>query len=45
MALAAPRVDGAGRVGFEDEDYFDYRWWPVAEITASAERFWPDPEN
>jgi 8-oxo-dGTP pyrophosphatase MutT (NUDIX family) len=41
IALAVPPVDGAGRVGFEDEDYFDYRWWPVAEITASAERFYP----
>jgi 8-oxo-dGTP pyrophosphatase MutT (NUDIX family) len=36
-----PRIDGAGRVGFEDEDYFDFRWWPVAEIVGSADRFYP----
>lgn len=41
IALAAPPIDGAGRVGFEDEDYFDYRWWPVSEITCSPERFYP----
>lgn len=26
-----PAVDGAQRVGFEDEDYFGSRWWTVAE--------------
>jgi 8-oxo-dGTP pyrophosphatase MutT (NUDIX family) len=41
IGLTAPPVDGAGRVDFENEDYFDYRWWPVGEITASAERFYP----
>lgn len=34
-------VDGSGRVDFEDEDYFGYRWWPAEEITASRERFYP----
>lgn len=41
IGLTAPPVDGTGRVDFEDEDYFDHRWWPVAEITASAQRFYP----
>jgi 8-oxo-dGTP pyrophosphatase MutT (NUDIX family) len=41
LSSEAPPVDGAQRVGFEDEDYFAYRWWPVAEITDSAERFYP----
>jgi 8-oxo-dGTP pyrophosphatase MutT (NUDIX family) len=36
-----PAVDGSGRVDFEDEDYFDFRWWPIADIRASTERFYP----
>lgn len=36
-----PDIDGAGRVGFEAEDYFDFRWWPVAEVIASTGRFYP----
>jgi len=36
-----PAVSGAGRVGFEAEDYFAARWWPVAEIASSRERFYP----
>jgi 8-oxo-dGTP pyrophosphatase MutT (NUDIX family) len=38
---AEPAVDGFLRVGYEDEDYFDYRWWPIAEMLASRERFYP----
>ena len=34
-------VSATLRVGYENEDYFDYRWWPVAEITESVERFYP----
>jgi 8-oxo-dGTP pyrophosphatase MutT (NUDIX family) len=41
LAGAAPAVDGTARVGFEAEDYFDYRWWPVAELLASGEQFYP----
>jgi 8-oxo-dGTP pyrophosphatase MutT (NUDIX family) len=37
----APAVDGARRVGYEDEDYFAHRWWPVEEIVGSSERFYP----
>lgn len=36
-----PDVDGSGRVGFEDEDYFGFRWWPVDEVVGSRERFYP----
>lgn len=36
-----PAVDGSGRVDFEDEDYFGFRWWPVADIVTSGERFYP----
>lgn len=41
LAVAGPAVDGAGRVGFEAEDYFGFRWWPVPEVTGSADRFYP----
>ncbi|MGI8823407.1 MAG: NUDIX hydrolase [Acidimicrobiia bacterium] len=36
-----PAVDGSQRVDFEDEDYVGFRWWTVAEITGSGERFYP----
>lgn len=39
--VAEPVVDGSARVGFENEDYFDYRWLPVAEVSSSADRFYP----
>ena len=41
LAVPGPPVDGVGRVDFEDEDYFGFRWWPVAELAASEERFYP----
>jgi 8-oxo-dGTP pyrophosphatase MutT (NUDIX family) len=41
LPVAGPTVDGAGRVGFEDEDYVDFRWWPVTEVISSADRFYP----
>lgn len=41
LPVAGPAVDGAGRVGFEDEDYFGFRWWPVVEVIASPDRFYP----
>jgi hypothetical protein len=36
-----PQVDGTAWVGFEDEDYSDFRWCPVAEIQRSTDRFHP----
>jgi 8-oxo-dGTP pyrophosphatase MutT (NUDIX family) len=41
LSIEAPVVDGALRVGYESEDYFAYRWWPVEEVVDSAERFYP----
>ena len=41
LAGDGPAVDGAGRVGFEEEDYFGFRWWPVAEVIGSPDRFYP----
>ena len=29
------------RLDYEKEDYFDFRWWPVADVIASTERFYP----
>jgi 8-oxo-dGTP pyrophosphatase MutT (NUDIX family) len=36
-----PAVDGSGRVDFEGEDYFGFRWWPVTAVVASRQRFYP----
>lgn len=36
-----PGIDESGRMDDEKEDYFGFRWWPVPEVVASAERFYP----
>ena len=36
-----PDIDVSGRLDYEHEDYFAFRWWPIAEVTASTERFYP----
>jgi 8-oxo-dGTP pyrophosphatase MutT (NUDIX family) len=43
VRLAGPGgdIDGSGRLPHEVEDYFDFRWWPVAEVVGSRERFYP----
>lgn len=41
LAQTAPAIDGAGRVDFEDEDYYDFGWLPVAAVAASRDRFYP----
>ncbi|HEX7746914.1 MAG TPA: NUDIX domain-containing protein [Micromonosporaceae bacterium] len=41
LSVAGPPVVGDGRVGFEDEDYFDYRWLPAADVQLSTDRFYP----
>jgi 8-oxo-dGTP pyrophosphatase MutT (NUDIX family) len=41
LGISGPRVDGNDRVGFEQEDYFDFRWWPVEDVVASDARFYP----
>jgi 8-oxo-dGTP pyrophosphatase MutT (NUDIX family) len=41
LRVAGPDIDGRGRVDFENDDYFAFRWWPVAELMASRERFYP----
>jgi 8-oxo-dGTP pyrophosphatase MutT (NUDIX family) len=41
LAVPGPAVVGDGRVAFEDDAYFDYRWTPVADVMASTDRFYP----
>lgn len=41
LDVPGPVVDGSQREGYEDEDYFGYRWWRAADVTASGERFYP----
>ncbi len=38
---AGPVIDETGRLAYEREDYFDARWWPIAEVVASQDRFYP----
>jgi ADP-ribose pyrophosphatase len=41
LDAAAPELDTSARLDYETEDYTDHRWWPVDEIVASRERFYP----
>lgn len=36
-----PELDTDNREGVEIEDYFDHRWWSVADILRSTEKFYP----
>jgi len=41
LAVVGPDVDEDQRLDYEKEDYVDFRWWAVADILASTERFYP----
>jgi 8-oxo-dGTP pyrophosphatase MutT (NUDIX family) len=41
LDVLGPNVDESGRLDYEKEDYFDARWWPVADVVDSDERFYP----
>ena len=41
LDVSAPDVDGSARVDFEDEDYFGFAWWPVADVVGSDAVFYP----
>jgi hypothetical protein len=41
IAADQPVVVDGGRTPQEVEDYVTSRWWPVPEITASRQRFYP----
>jgi 8-oxo-dGTP pyrophosphatase MutT (NUDIX family) len=34
-------VDRSGQLDYEAEDYMTTRWWPLADVRASTERFYP----
>jgi len=40
-AVRGPDIDESRRLGYEGEEYFDFRWWPTPEILNSRERFYP----
>jgi 8-oxo-dGTP pyrophosphatase MutT (NUDIX family) len=37
----APELDTSARLDYETEDYTDHRWWPVSDIIAGRDRFYP----
>jgi 8-oxo-dGTP pyrophosphatase MutT (NUDIX family) len=41
LPIPGPDIDESQRLDYELEDYFDFRWWPAAEILTSRERFYP----
>jgi 8-oxo-dGTP pyrophosphatase MutT (NUDIX family) len=41
LPVPGPDVDESGRLDYEREDYFAFRWWPTTEIVNSGERFYP----
>lgn len=41
LTESAPDVSEADQLAAEQENYLGFRWWPVAEIEASTERFYP----
>lgn len=38
---SGPDVDETHRFEYEKENYFGFRWWPVADLVASQRRFYP----
>jgi 8-oxo-dGTP pyrophosphatase MutT (NUDIX family) len=42
LEVPGPSVNGSQRVGFEDEDYFGFRWWPIDDIVDNGNRFYPE---
>lgn len=41
LVRSAPAVDEADQLTDEKDTYLGYRWWTVADIEASRERFYP----
>jgi len=41
LDATTPDIDGSDRVDFEDEDYFGFAWWPLADVVSSDARFYP----
>ncbi|HXR67430.1 MAG TPA: NUDIX domain-containing protein [Dermatophilaceae bacterium] len=36
-----PDVDESNRLDYELEDYFGFRWWPIPQVLASTDQFYP----
>lgn len=36
-----PDISDSERLDHEKEDYFDFRWWPIADVVASKDAFYP----
>lgn len=41
LTRSAPTVGGGARTPEEREEYLGHRWWPVAEVASSTQRFFP----
>lgn len=41
LGVVGGALDASQRLDYELEDYTDHRWWPVAELVRSSERFYP----
>lgn len=41
LGAAGCAIDVSGRLDYELEDYFDFRWWPISEVAASDALFYP----
>ena len=41
LAGPGPAIDESGRLDYEKEDYFDFRWWPITVVIESRDLFYP----
>lgn len=41
LTIPGPDIDESGRLDYEREDYFGFRWWHPQEIIGSEDRFYP----
>jgi 8-oxo-dGTP pyrophosphatase MutT (NUDIX family) len=41
LTIPGPDIDESGRLDYEREDYFGFRWWHLQEIVDSDGRFYP----
>ena len=41
LQTPGPAIDTSRQLDYEQAAYFDHRWWPVGEVIASAELFYP----
>ena len=39
--MPGPPINESARTDYERDDYFDFRWWPIPEVTSSRDRFYP----